>query len=157
MPRITVTFMDNSEGHFQMGDGLDPDDYYSWTPNPLMGLVFSRFTKGERTVIPWSNIKFYDVIIPGAPLRKFASEFMRAPRERCYMYYITHLGEDKTTESVRCFKSRGHDALALGTTPKLGHRHSAITRDGKYQVHWYNDSDELAEVKEVKSQQHQGD
>lgn len=67
---ITVTFMDNSESHFSMGDGSDHNDYYSWTPNPLMGLVLSRFTKGERTVIPWSNIKFYDVIIPNAPLRK---------------------------------------------------------------------------------------
>jgi hypothetical protein len=142
--RITVTFMDNSESHFRMGDGSDPFDYYSWTPNPNMGLVLSRHTKGERTVIPWHNIKFYDVIIPDAPLRdteptqiKYGDDFLQLPNKRCKAGIIVHT-EHGRTEKVRCHKPTGHDMVELKNMSRLLHQHSAVTEDGKHSLHWYN-------------------
>lgn len=156
MPNIAVTFMDNSISYFHTGDG--PADYYSWKIDNT-GLVFSRHTKGERTHIPWYNIKYFDVEIPGAPLReqssmqtavkylKYGQGQMQVPSDRCKAGRVVRPNLYSAEEEVRCFKPEGHYNVTPG---QVRSTHSSVTVNGKYEVRWLN-GQEAPEIKELRT------
>lgn len=156
MPNIAVTFMDNSIAYFHTGDG--PGDYYSWKIDTT-GLVFSRHTKGERTHIPWHNIKYFDVEIPGAPLRepspmqmevKYGVGSIQLPNNRCKAGRVVRRNSYSPEEEVRCFKPEDHYNIKPEQVRNRATRHSAVTPDGEYEVHWF-DGQEVPEIHKLKT------
>lgn len=53
---ITVTYMDDKEERFVVGE----DGYYTWLPTDK-GLMFKTHQIVDRMVIPWGNIRRYEV------------------------------------------------------------------------------------------------